>query len=375
MIIRISKVFVCTLVGLFQLYSQSSDIFNVSLRLDYTSAEQTIALLEDQLVNTQSLAELRGNRIAAATTGMIANRGDATVFLKNYLDSLKYRQRILDDVYHLEEARKNVTAIKELLQEMKKRNFSQRVVATVKQIFPSDASISTTIPVYVVALGHENVNAYVRRITWSDDEPLFLGGDKGELTIIINLARSVLDEDNLDDRFISLLGVVAHEVFHAAFGVYKEQSPTWREWEKLSNRPIHYLMDLTQNEGIAYYLSLEHQGRGYVPRDWNSRIRDAFATFNAKSEELLSAHLTMSKANEILRQANLSGYWESFGSMTGMFIAREIDHTLGRAALIETISKNPIDFFQKYMMLTDQQSSLPKLSENVRAYIDSLLNE
>jgi hypothetical protein len=355
-------------------FSQSSS-FDVNLRIDYTSAEQTIALLEDQLVNTQSLAELRGNRIAAATTGMIANRVEATVLLKNYLDSLKYHQQILDDVYHLEEARKNVSAMKELLQEMKKRNFSQRVVATVKQIFPEDVAIATTIPMYVVALGHENVNAYVRRITWKDDVPMFLGGDKGELTIIINLARSVMDEDNLDDRFISLLGVVAHEVFHAAFGVYKELSPVWKEWKNISKRPIHILLDLTQNEGIAYYLSLEQEGRGYLPRDWDNRMIEAFATFNKGSEELLSDRLTMSKANEILRQANLSGYWESFGSMTGMFIAREIDRMLGRAALIETISKNPIDFFQKYSTLTKQNTNLPKLSGRVEAFIELLSHE
>lgn len=349
--------------------------FNVTLRFDYTSAEQTIALLEDQLVNTQSLAELRGNRIAAATTGMIANRGETTVLLKNYLDSLKYHLQIYDDIYHLEEARKNVSAMKELLQEMKKRNFSQRVIATVKQIFPNDVSITTTIPGYVVALGHENVNAYVRRISWNDDEPMFLGGDNGELTIIINLARSVMDDDNLDDRFISLLGVVAHEVFHVAFGAYKEGSASWNEWQRIANRPIHILLDITHNEGIAYYLSLEQEGGGYVPRDWNNRMQEVFATFNERADELLSNQLTMTEATEILREANLSGYWESFGSMTGMFIAREIDRTLGRAALIETISRNPIDFFKKYLTLTDQNSNLPKLSENVRSLIDALSHE
>src|SRR6202008_3534100 len=102
--------------------------------------------------------------------------------------------------------------INDLLGEIKKRNFNRRVVATVEQIFPQDANVSVTIPLYVVAVGHENVDAFVRRIIWHGDEPQFVGENEGELTIVINLGQSVAYGQSLDDRFISLLGVVAHEV-------------------------------------------------------------------------------------------------------------------------------------------------------------------
>ena len=128
------------------LYSQSNPRFNVDLHIDYTAAEQSIDLFEDQFTNTQSLAELRGNRIAASTTGLIANSGPVTSRLQSSLDSLKAHQIIRDDVYHLEEARKNVAEIKELLSAIEKRNFSRRVAATVEQIFPQDAEVSLLIP-------------------------------------------------------------------------------------------------------------------------------------------------------------------------------------------------------------------------------------
>ncbi|MBI4548498.1 MAG: hypothetical protein HY707_10980 [Ignavibacteriae bacterium] len=348
-----------------QVFPQSNPKFDVNLLLNYSAAEQTIQLYEDQPVNTQALAELRGNRIAASTAGFIADRRSVQHLLQSYLDSLKYHQIIRDDMYHLEEARESVADIKELLNEIKKRNFNRRVVATVEQIFPQDVEVRTMIPVYVVALGHENVDAFVRRIKWQGNAPQFVGEDEGELTIVVNLAHAVDYAPTLEERFISLLGVVAHEVFHAAFGVYKENSPTWRRYYRRHGSPFHHLLELTQNEGIAYYLSLDQRGRGYLPRDWYNQTREVFVTFNKNALELLSDSLTPHRASEIIRTSNLSGYWESFGSMTGMFIAREIDLRMGRTALIETIANGPLDIFQKYISLTNQDSNLPTLKADL----------
>jgi hypothetical protein len=345
--------------------AQTNPKFNVSLSLDYSAAARSIELYQDQFVNTQELAALRGNRIAAATTGLIADRQSVPALLKNYLDSLQYHQIITDDVYHLEDARTNVADIKQLLEAMQRQNFNQRVVATVEQIFPTDAEVNLTIPVYVVALGHENVDAYVRRIVWHDDAPEFVGENEGELTIVVNLARSVTYGQTVQERFVSLLGVVAHEVFHAAFGAYKDQSPVWKRFYENHQRPFDALLDLTQNEGIAYYLSLDQQGGGRLPMGWFNHTQEVFVRFNRNAGELLSKTLTPDRANKLIRTANLSGYWQSYGAMTGMFIAREIDLQLGRSALIETIARGPIDMFSKYINLTERDSNLPKLSPTV----------
>jgi len=51
--------------------------------------------------------------------------------------------------------------------------------------------------------------------------------------------------------------------------------------------------------------------------------------------------------------------------MAGMYIARTIDKHLGRAALKETISLGPADFFGKYIDLTEQDASLPKFKKQI----------
>ncbi|TAK54522.1 MAG: hypothetical protein EPO24_13100 [Bacteroidetes bacterium] len=357
------------LIACSQLHAQEHEEFDVTLIMDYSAAEQTIQLYEDQFVNIEAVSELRGNRIAASTTGMIAAKGAGGYLLKSYLDSLKYRQNIQSDIYQLNQAKQNVAAIKDLLEELKRRNFNRKVVATVEQIFPHDVPVSTGIPVYVVALGHENVDAFVRRIAWRGDEPQFVGEDEGELTIVINLAQAVKYSDKLEERFIELLGVVAHEVFHAAFGVYKEGSPVWKRYYKRHTLPFDGLLDLIHNEGIAYYCSMEQQWGDYLPRDWNSRMRDVFITLNNNATELLSRKTSGARINEIIRSANLSGFWESYGSMAGMYIARTIDKQMGRAVLRETISHGPVDFFTKYIELTKNDAGLPELNREIEEEI------
>lgn len=349
----------------------TSPDFSINLQFNYAAAEECIRLYQDEFVNTGTLSRVRGNLIAASTAGLIANRTDVPSLLKSYLDSLRNHQQISGDIYHLEDARKGLPAIRELLSEIKKRNLSQKIGATVEQLFPRDAAVSCMIPVYVVALGHENADAYVRRIIWKDDVPQFTGGEAGELTIVVNLAASVRYGSNTEERLLSLMTVMAHEVFHAAFGAYKDTSPAWKRYYLKHTRPFDALLDITQNEGIAYYLSLDQEWRGNVPPEWPERTRNAFAAFNNNAAELLSPRLTRERANQLLRTANLSGYWESFGSMTGMMIAREIDLHLGRPALAETVEKGPYDFFSKYIRLTEEDSNLPKLKKLLESEIET----
>jgi hypothetical protein len=377
---RIQKCISCrvfTITIIYLLFStipcrgQTNPRFNVDLHLDYSALERSIQLLDDEPVGTQSLAELRGNRIAASTTGFIANRDSLTYLLRDYFDSLKFHQIIKDDIFHLEAARNNIAAIKDLYHEMERSNFNRKVVATVEQIFPEDGDVSILIPVYIVALGHENVDAFVRRIVWHGDIPEFVGEHEGELTIVINLIHAVRYGTNLQERYLSLLGVVAHEVFHAAFGDYKDHSPFWRNYYETHRRPFDELIDLTQNEGIAYYLSIDQRGHGYVPRDWYQRARSIFSTFDNNARELLSPTITRNRASELIRSANLSGFEGSYGAQCGMFIAREIDLRLGRLALIETISAGPGDMLQKYASLTKSDNSLPQISPFILQALDS----
>ncbi len=339
--------------------------FNVSLDLDFESAEKTVELYKGLSGRPQEIAQLRGSRIALATTSLLAQRVLDVRTLEASLEDAKFDQISGDDVFRMREARSTVDAIEELLIEIKRRNFARRVTSTVEQLFPGDARIATSIPIYFVAFGPHNINAYVRRVTWRGDTPLFVGEGEGELTIVVNLARAVYSGETVDERFIGALSVVAHEVFHAAFGVYKDNSPNWREYYAKHRTYVHQLLDLTQNEGIAHYLTFQQRFHGYIPPDWNQKVRTSFERFNESTEELFSSSITPHRASELIRTSNTASYWDSYGAITGLFIARQIDQTLGRSLLVETVATDPFDYFWKYITLMQRDSNLPRLSEDI----------
>ena len=342
--------------------AQQNDMFNVYLRIDYASAEKTLELYRGLGGRPADIAALRGSQIALSTTAFLAQRPLDTPELEEALESVKFNQGLGDDVFRMHDARANVAAISELLAEAQKRNFGQKVVSTVAQLFPSDARVSTMIPIYFVAFGHQNIDAFVRRVVWRGDTPSFTGEGQGELTIVVNLAKCVNYGRSVDERFIGMLSVVAHEVFHAAFGVYKDGSPVWKDYYASHRTPFDQLLDLSHNEGIAYYLTLIQSSRGRLPADGLERARHSFEDFNRNAAELLAPGTTYRRSEDIIRLSNTSGYWESYGAITGMIIARQIDQALGRQALSETIARGPSDFFGKYADLMKRDGNIPVLS-------------
>ncbi len=339
--------------------------FNVVLNVDYVSAEESVGLYEGVSGRPDDIARLRGSQIALATTALLAQRPLDTKDLEGALEAAKFNQLSEDDVFKIRDAREHVAELKELLTAVERRNFSEKVVSTVAQLFPERTELSASIPIFFVAFGHQNIDAFVRRVTWIADTPVFVGEGEGELTIVVNLAKAVSYGRTLDERFIGLLSVVAHEVFHAAFGVYKDTSPAWRAYYATRRTYLDQLLDLTQNEGIAHYLSLIQRTRGNLREDQVDKVHAAFVEFNRTAGELLSRNITPRRAGDLIRNSNTSGYWESYGAITGMIIARQIDNALGRLALMETIALGPDDFFGKYVKLMQKDNGLPALGDEV----------
>jgi hypothetical protein len=345
--------------------------FNVVLMMNTEAAERTVELYQGLSGRPQSIAELRGSQIALATTALLSGVPLDRPALERALEAAKYNQDLGADLFRMKDARANVAAIKELLQEMQRRNFAQKVVSTVEQLFPPDTRITTVLPVFVVAFGHQNIDAFVRRTLWNGNTPVFVGEGEGQLTIVVNLAKAVYYGRDVDERFNGLMSVVAHEVFHAVFGVYQDNSQRWQQYHASRQSWFDELMDLTQNEGIAYYLTLIQRSRGRLRDDQLSNVQAAFEQFNRAAAEMLSPSITRSRAIQLLQQSNSSGYWGSFGSMTGMIMARQIDQSLGRQALSETIALGPVDFFTKYANLMKTRDDIPRLSETVLQYSSS----
>ena len=347
------------------LYSQTNSGFDVNLRVDYSSAEQLIDLCEGKLFNVNAVAESRGSQLAAATSALLARKQVSSETFRRELELVRNKSGSSDDVFGFAPMLSHLSEIKALLNESKKRELDRRVVATVEQFFPSDARISTSLTVYIVAFGHENAAAFVRRVVWNGNTPTFVGENEGEPIIVVNLARLVNSTPSTEVQFIETLSTLAHEAFHAVFAVYQSTSPVWKELNA-KKAPYWPLAELVQNEGIACRISFQERTGGTLPPSVFSSAKDAIPKLNGAMLEMASPNISGLRARELLMDANLSGTFErNYGAAAGLLMAFAIDSKMGRNALTETISKGVGDFFQKYDALTKQYDELPKLSQEV----------
>jgi hypothetical protein len=343
-------------------YGQSNRDFSVSLRLDFSSVEELLLLSDGRISSVQKAASLRGNQIAAATSLALARRApDRDLFIRE-LDAFRGNLRSTDDLFGFNDTRAFLPQIRELLSECKRIPIDRRVIATIEQFFPRDAQIQSSIPVYFVAFGHENAAAYVRRVVWNGDTPVFVGEGEGELVIVVNLVRSVQYIQDAKIQFIDMLSTLAHESFHAVYDIYQSSNSEWLRNRERSE-PFWVLGDLVQNEGLAYYISLQQHMGGRLSPGMLSEATNAVGTLDKALVEMLSAGLTPDRVRELLFNSNLSGSFEkNYGATAGLLMAYAIDTKMGRNALTETIKHGTADFFAKYNSLTEQYADLPKFS-------------
>jgi hypothetical protein len=346
--------------------AQSNPQFNVSLRIDYSSAEEMLNFFDRQTFNAQRLADLHGNQIAAATSVMLARTGRTPSDFVHELELVRDNYTTSGDIYGLKMTQSHADQLRKLLNETRKRQLDRRIVATIESYFPSDARVSADIPVYVVAMGNEKAAAFVRRVVWQDNKPVFVGENEGEEVIVLNLTRMLGFGQKVDQQFIQVLSTLAHECFHAVFGAYQDKSTVWTDIHRRPE-PIWTLAGLVQNEGIAYCLSLQLQIGGQTPpAPWFDATSNAVRSFNSAAQELISPTISPKRARDLIMNSNLSGSFEgNYGATAGLRIAYEIDTQLGRQALTETISGGVKEFFGKYETLCRRNSNLPKLDSDV----------
>ncbi len=347
------------------LSAQSNPNFNVALRLDFSSIDALMELHEGKIANANRVAELRGNQIAAATSALLARQQYSPQDFSRELERFRNGTAASFDVFGLNSTLAYLSQIKNLLQETKKRQLDRRVIATIEPFFPQNARITASIPVYFVAMGHENAAAYVRRIVWEGNTPRFVGESEGELTIVVNLTRSAQYIREVQLQFVDMMSTLAHETFHVLFGIYQNNSPAWNNINRRYS-PHWILAELVQNEGIAYLISLQQHGGSKLSEQQLAAAKQTIASLNSALKELGSPSLTPARARELIMNSNLSGSYEkNYGATAGLLMAYSIDTKLGRKALTETIELGVGDFFAKYQQLSQEYGELPKFDEEV----------
>ncbi len=365
---RYSKIDIFIYFGLtiilpFTLRSQTNPNFDFSLGIDYSAAEQMLDYFDHVTGNTKYVAELRGNRLAAATSVMLARTEKSDDDFRQQLELARNNSRFESDVYGFSPAKNHITELRKLLQEIKHRQLDRRIVATVASFFPENVKISTRFSVYFVVIGNERASAFVRHVIWNYNVPTFVGEEQGEPIIVVNLARIIEGPTNVEAQFIEVLSTTAHECFHAVFSVLRKSLPDSIKAKNVANQ----LLDVVQNEGVAYYLSLEtHIGNKIPSRQWFDITAQAIKVLNNVLIEMSSPNLTRARAQELMMNANLSGSFEgNYGATAGMRMAYEIDSHFGRPALTATLLTGSCSFISTYMQVYLRDETLPKIDKQV----------
>jgi hypothetical protein len=360
---KTESIIFCVISFILSSYSvaQSNRNFDFSLGLDFEAAEKTLDYFDYRIGNVKYVAELRGNRLAASTSVMLARTEKSGSDFQDQLELARSSSNFESDVYGFLPAKKHIAELRKLIEEIKHRRLDRRIAATLADFFPAEAKISTRFSVYFVVIGNEKAAAFVRRVIWNFDVPTFVGEDKGEPIIVVNLARIVEISKNTDAQFIEVLSTTAHECFHAVLSTLQKSLPESTRPKNLSGQ----LLELAQNEGIAYYLTMQtHIGAETPSLQWFNSTSLAIETLNKVLKELSAPGLTLSRARELMMNANLSGSFEgNYGATAGLRMAYEIDKNLGRPALTITLMGGGRSFAQAYKRACQQDDSLPKLDE------------
>ena len=274
------------------LRAQTHPNFEFSLGVDYSSAEQTLDFFDHHIGNANRVAKLRGNQLAAATSVMLARTTKSDDDFRDQLELARNITRFESDVYGFFPAKSHVPELRKLLNYIKQRQLDRRIVATIASFFPEQAKISTRFSVYLVVIGNERATAFVRRVVWNFDTPTFVSDEEGEPVIVVNLARLIEGPPNVQAQFIEVLSTTAHKYFHAAFSVLQKSLPDSIRPRNISDQ----LLEIVQNEGVAYYISLQTHLGGETPaRIWFNETSKAVDMLNRALGEMMSPNLTRAR--------------------------------------------------------------------------------
>ncbi len=233
------------------------------------------------------------------------------------------------------------------------------------QSSPEDLSVlfpnlkSAPIPVFVVATGHPDGDAYVRRVAFTRDGPSL--DEAGEPVVVLNanvIAHTYpgTAKEQANDAF----GVLRHESFHVLYKRYR-LTPEGSK-RRTAFTPEEQLWELVLDEGIGHFLDMGIQ----FPRD-GFPIGKAEPAVKRLVQAL--AQLRDSPSPEeteiLLRQANQGTYWDKYGSISGMLFAYVVHQELGVSGLRSAIQEGPHRLMRDYQKIAIRSGKWPRLPDDI----------
>ena len=149
----------------------------------------------------------------------------------------------------------------------------------------------------------------------------------------------------------AILNCLVHEVFHIGFGNHQRLR---RELD-LDNDAVNSMLNSLQNEGMATYVAYKAQHVFPAPddRDYKMLERDEDVRQLLADLDNLFREAGSMESNKLWTRGWEIGIQKRAYYVVGASMARTIDETLGREALVATVEEGPRDFVHTYNGLVD----------------------
>jgi hypothetical protein len=200
--------------------------------------------------------------------------------------------------------------------------------------------------------------ASVERLFCADDEPVTLHllpignpwGDAfvrdvaGRPEIFVNLAVVARNygQDN-DQRWATLLTVLAHELFHIRFARQRAKSEYWRSFPA-SGSPLAEARLTILDEGIAHFVGHRDSIARYLVEQ-REPLRLTLARGREALTRLSDPALSPSEAGEIIVRGTVGRFFSKYLCMPGMLAAYALHRNGGNAALLRSLED--LEFFER----------------------------
>lgn len=314
-------------------------------------------------MNTANIANLPGNQIM---NHILSKQEKNIPEFNTILKAFNCNDSITSSPYLLNEAYKKQLEITELLNQIKKSDFSESVYKRAVKYFPDNYIPLRDYEVFFTAVGWQWGDAMSFNYNFTDDK--YIVSDTGIPAIIFNLSLVVKTYGNaLPEQIKTMKNVMAHELFHAVFSDYTKAH--WNQQKEPSfNDELFYLM---LNEGLAHYIAngseiaeVYQQSQSIHEKESN-----AFNMLYKNAQLLFSDNQTLELRRKTAYKATYGEYWEKYLCITGLFMIYHIEQNFGIEEIKNCVKNGPLYFMQKYEELQRTITELPKLPTEINDYI------
>lgn len=294
-------------------------------------------------------------------------REDVPTFKKT-LEEFNPNDSLSGNIYILNNAYQKQSEIANLVNEIKKTDFSENVFSRAIKYFPDGYIPPRNYEVFYSAVGWHWGDAMMFEYIIEDGK-YFVSYSEGTPAFIFNLTLvCILYGNDVAEQIGTMENVMSHELFHAIFSDYTNSN--WLFWdnENINN----YALFVMLNEGLGHYIADGELLRTDYHKDDNLKQKEkqAFTSLSDSIKVIFNIENKKEIRKEALNSGTYGKYWTKYICIPSMFMLYHIEQYYGAEGIKECIKNGPVYFVKKYETLQQINAELPKLPNEIIKFIE-----